>query len=114
VLKDGWLATGDVASMDENGFFSIIDRKENMVTRNNHRIFPRQIEEALYEHPAIAMAHVNREQGENGAVRLRAVVRLYSNLTATEDELKNHCAKRLSPNALPDAITIERPEEQGG
>jgi len=111
VLKDGWLATGDIASMDENGFFTIVDRKENMLTRNGRRIFPRQIEEVLYDHPAIELAHVVREQDESGAVRLRAKVKLHRNLAATEEELRKYCAKRLHPNALPDAITFESPED---
>ena len=111
VLRDGWLATGDIASMDENGFFTIVDRKENMLTRNGRRIFPRQIEEVLYDHPAIELAHVVREQDESGAVRLRAKVKLHRNLAATEEELRKYCAKRLHPNALPDAITFESPED---
>jgi len=110
VLKDGWLATGDIASMDENGFFSIIDRKENMLIRNSQRVFPRQIEEALYEHPAIAYAHVKREKDEHGVAMLHAHVTLHRNLAATEGELMQYCAKRLNPGALPDSITVEHPE----
>lgn len=114
VLRDGWLATGDIASMDENGFFTIIDRKENMVVRNGQRIFPRQIEEVLYDHPAIEVAHVLREQDETGAVHLRARIKLHRNLATTEEELKKYCAKRLHPNALPDTITFDSPDDQGG
>jgi long-chain acyl-CoA synthetase len=114
VLQDGWLATGDIASKDENGFFTIIDRKENMLTRNGLRVFPRQIEEVLYEHPAIALAHVLRYQDEQGNVHLRARVRLHRNLAATEEELKKYCAKRLHPSAMPDAIAFESPEDQAG
>jgi len=114
VLRDGWLATGDIASMDENGFFTLIDRKENMLTRNGQWVFPRQIEEVLYEHPAIAWAHVMREADATGAVCLRARVSLHRNLAASEDELKRYCAKRLHAHALPDTITFERHEEPGG
>ena len=110
VLKDGWLATGDIASMDENGFFTIIDRKENMLIRNGQRVFPRQIEEALYEHPALAFAHVKREKDAYGVDMLHAFVTLHRNLAATEEELMKYCAKRLNPGALPDSITIEHPE----
>lgn len=114
VLRDGWLATGDIASMDDNGYFTIIDRKENMLVRNGRRIFPRQVEEVLYEHPAMALAHVARERDEHGELRLRARVRLHRNLAATEEELRKYCAKRLHPDALPDVITFEGPEDQGG
>jgi long-chain acyl-CoA synthetase len=110
VLRDGWLVTGDIASMDENGFFTIIERKENMLLRNGQRVFPRQIEEALYEHPAIAFAHVKREHDAHGVVSLRAVVTLHRNLAATGEELMRYCARRLQPGALPDSITVEQPE----
>lgn len=112
VLHDGWLATGDIASMDENGFFTIIERKENMLLRNGQQVFPRQIEDALYEHPAIATARVKREQDEQGIARLRAVVTVHRNLAASEDELMKYCSKRLNPNSLPDSISIENPETQ--
>ena len=112
VLRDGWLATGDIASMDENGFFTIIDRMDNMLIRNGHRIFPRQIEDALYEHPAIAYTHVKREPDAQGVVRLRALVVLHRNLSATTEELIKYCAKRLHPRALPDLITVEHPEDK--
>jgi long-chain acyl-CoA synthetase len=112
VLHDGWLATGDIASMDENGFFTIIERKENMLVRDGHRVFPRQIEDTLYEHPAIALARVKREQDEQGVARLRAVVTLHRNLAATEEELMKYCSKRLHSSALPDSIVIEASETQ--
>jgi long-chain acyl-CoA synthetase len=112
VLHDGWLATGDIASMDENGFFTIIERKENMLVRDGHRVFPRQIEDTLYEHPAIALARVKREQDEQGVARLRAVVTLHRNLAATAEELMKYCSKRLHPSALPDSIVIETAEAQ--
>lgn len=112
VLRDGWLATGDIASMDENGFFTIIERKENMLVRDGQRVFPRQIEEILYEHPAIALAQVKREPDEHGGIRLCALVKLHRNLAATEEELMKYCAKRLQPGALPDDIIVENPEDQ--
>jgi long-chain acyl-CoA synthetase len=112
ILHDGWLSTGDIASMDENGFFTVIERKENMLLRNGLRIFPRQIEDTLYEHPAIALARVQREKDAQGAVRLHALVRLHRNLSTTEEELMKYCAKRLHPGALPDSISFESEEEQ--
>jgi long-chain acyl-CoA synthetase len=113
VLHDGWLATGDIASMDENGFFNIIERKENMLLRGAQRVFPRQIEDALYEHPAIALAHVLREQDAQGSIRLRAQVSLHRNLATTEEELMKYCARRLPAGALPDAIVIEQAVNRG-
>ena len=112
ILNDGWLATGDIASMDENGFFTLIERKENMLLRNGQRIFPRQIEDILYEHPAIALARVKREQDAQGNVNLRAVVTLHRNLSTNEEELMKYCTKRLPQGVLPDSIVIEDPTTQ--
>ncbi|HEY8026441.1 MAG TPA: alpha/beta fold hydrolase [Burkholderiaceae bacterium] len=106
-LQDGWLATGDIAAMDEDGFFTVIDRKENMMVRRGRRVFPRQVEEVLFEHPAIALARVRREHDEEGVIHLRARVLLHRNMRITLDELLEYCAKRLHESALPDSIDIE-------
>ena len=106
-LHDGWLATGDIASMDEDGFFTVIDRKENMLLRSGQRVFPRQVEEVLFEHPAISLAQVRREHDEEGVIHLRARVILHRNMRLTLDELFEYCAKRLHASALPDSIEIE-------
>lgn len=105
-LRDGWFATGDIASVDEDGFFTIIERKTNMVTRGGQRIFPRQIEEVLFEHPAVEMAQVKRESDEEGVVHLRAYVSLYEKSVVSEAELLKYCRKRLPAWALPDSMHI--------
>ena len=112
-LHEGWLATGDIASMDEDGFFTVIDRKDNMLLRNGVRVFPRQVEEVLFEHPAIALAQVRREQDEEGVTHLRARVLLHRNMRITLDELFEYCAKRLHAGAVPDSIEIEEQDPHG-
>jgi long-chain acyl-CoA synthetase len=107
-LRGGWLATGDVASMDEDGFVTVLDRKENMLVRMGQRVFPRQLEEALFEHPAVALAHAQRYIDPEGIPHLRARVVLHRNMAATIEELLGYCAKRLHPAVLPDSITIDR------
>jgi long-chain acyl-CoA synthetase len=107
-LQDGWLATGDVASMDEDGLFSIIDRKDNMLFRGGQRVFPRQIEEVLFEHPAVAWAQVRKQLDEVGLVRLHATVLPHRNMSTTIEELLKYCSKRLHANALPDSITLDQ------
>ncbi len=108
ILQDDWLLTGDIASMDEYGFFTIIERKQNMLLRDGQRIFPRQIEDALYEHPAIAYARVHKETDTLGVVRLNAIVTLHKNLAATDEELMKYCTRRLHPLTLPDSISVEQ------
>lgn len=111
-LQNGWLATGDIASMDEDGFFTVVDRKENMVVRDGQRIFPRQIEEVLFEHPSVSMAWVRREQDGTGRIHLRAHVLLHRNMSVAVEELLKYCAKRLHASAVPDSICLE-PQESG-
>ena len=50
-LQDGWLITGDIARMDEDGYFYIVDRKKDMVISGGHNVYPREVEEVLYSHP---------------------------------------------------------------
>jgi long-chain acyl-CoA synthetase len=57
-IRDGWFHTGDLARMDEDGYFFIVDRKKDMVIRGGYNVYPREIEEVLYEHPAIREAAV--------------------------------------------------------
>jgi long-chain acyl-CoA synthetase len=109
-LQDGWLATGDVASMDEDGFVTVLDRKENMLLRAGQRVFPRQLEEALFEHPAVALAHAEKYVDQQGIPQLRARVVLHRNMSVSIEELLEYCAKRLHPAVLPDSITIDRGE----
>ena len=109
-LQNGWLATGDIASVDEDGFFTIVDRKDHMLVRGGQRVFPRHVEEILFEHPAVSWARVTREADEEGLPHLRASVLLHRNTSVTVEELLKYCAKRLHPSALPDSISIENRE----
>ena len=106
-LHDGWLSTGDIASIDEEGFVSIIDRRHDMLQRGGVRVFPRQIEEILFEHPAVARAQVRQRPDETGLVHLQADLVLHRNMRVTVEELLGYCAKRLHPSALPDSINLE-------
>ena len=57
-IRDGWFHTGDLASRDEDGYYFIVDRKKDMIIRGGYNVYPREIEEVLYEHPAVAEAAV--------------------------------------------------------
>src|SRR5207244_9427229 len=52
-LRDGWLYTGDLGIMDKDGYFSIVDRKKDMIIASGYNVYPRDVEEVLYEHPAV-------------------------------------------------------------
>jgi long-chain acyl-CoA synthetase len=57
-IRDGWFHTGDLARVDEEGYFFIVDRKKDLIIRGGYNVYPREIEEVLYEHPAVAEAAV--------------------------------------------------------
>jgi long-chain acyl-CoA synthetase len=57
-IRDGWLHTGDMGKVDEDGYFAIVDRKKEMIIRGGYNVYPREIEEVLYEHPAVKEAAV--------------------------------------------------------
>ena len=75
-IRDGWFHTGDLGKVDEDGYFFIVDRKKDMIIRGGYNVYPREIEEVLYEHPAVREAAVvgdaRRRVGRGGRRRGRA------------------------------------------
>ncbi|HEY5800981.1 MAG TPA: AMP-binding protein, partial [Burkholderiaceae bacterium] len=102
-----WLVTGDIASIDEDGFVTLIDREDNMVLRASRRVFPRQVEEVLFQHPAVALAKVKPMLNSDGYTELHAKILLHRNMKVSEIELLKHSSKYLQAWATPDSITIE-------
>jgi len=105
-IKDGWFHTGDVARRDEDGFYFIVDRKKDMIIRGGYNVYPREIEEVLYEHPAIAEAAVigmpHAELGEEVA----AVVALKPGASATPDELRDYVKGKVAAYKYPRRVEI--------
>jgi long-chain acyl-CoA synthetase len=105
-IKDGWFHTGDVARRDEDGFYFIVDRKKDMIIRGGYNIYPREIEEVLYEHPAVAEAAVigmkHAELGEEVA----AVVALKPGAEATADELRDYVKSKVAAYKYPRRIEL--------
>ncbi len=103
-LTDGWLHTGDIAKMDEDGYFYIVDRKKDMIISGGCNVYPRDIEEAFYENPkiqeacAIGIPHPTR--GE--AIKVFAVLK--QGETATQEELIEFCMDKLARYKLPTEI----------
>jgi long-chain acyl-CoA synthetase len=100
-LRGGWLYTGDMAKMDDDGYFYIVDRKKEMIITGGFNVFPREVEEALYTHPAVleaaAIGIPDRYKGEV----VKAFVVLKSGAQATSGELIDHCKKLLAPFKVP-------------
>jgi len=101
---DGWFRTGDMGRIDEDGFFYVVDRVKDMVIRGGLNIYPREIEEVLYEHPAVAEAAVigipHAELGEEVA----AAIALRPGATATEDEIRAFVKEQVAPYKYPRVI----------
>ncbi|HXL37189.1 MAG TPA: alpha/beta fold hydrolase [Ktedonobacteraceae bacterium] len=115
-LKDGWLHTGDLARMDEDGFFTIVDRKKDLILAGSYNIYPRDVEEVLYEHPKVLEVAVISTQDSNetnGAGEestshaspfIKAFVVLKRGEKATPDELLALCRERLDSYKVPRQI----------
>lgn len=100
-LRDGWLYTGDMAKMDEEGFFYIVDRKKDIIIASGFNIYPREIEEVLYEHPAIQDAAVIGVPDEYRGETVKAFIVLKQGASATEQELDEWCRARLAKFKVP-------------
>ena len=105
-LRDGWLFTGDIARMDEEGYFTIVDRKKEMIIVSGFNVYPREVEETLYAHPAVLEAGaIGVGDPERGEV-VKAFVALRPGMFATPEELIAHCAGSLARYKVPVAIEI--------
>jgi long-chain acyl-CoA synthetase len=101
VLRGGWLYTGDMARMDEDGYFYIVDRKKEMIITGGLNVFPREVEEALYAHPAVhEAAAIGIPDKYKGEV-VKAFVVLKPGGQATATEIIEHCKKFLAPFKVP-------------
>ena len=98
---DGWLHTGDIATMDANGYVNIVGRLKDMVIRGGENIYPREIEEFLIRHPAIADAQILGVPDPFFGEELLAVIRLKDGTTLTESELRDYCKGKISHQKIP-------------
>ncbi len=100
-LKDGWLYTGDIAYMDEDGYVFIVDRKKDMIIAGGFNIYPRDIDEVLYEHPKIADAVSIGVPDEYRGETVKVFVVVKPGETLTEEEVIAHCEERLASYKVP-------------
>lgn len=103
-LRGGWLFTGDMASMDADGFFYIVDRKKEMIITGGLNVFPREIEEVVYAHPAVLeAAAIGVPDSYKGEV-VKVFVVLRQGVRATADDILAHCRRGLAPYKVPRAV----------
>jgi long-chain acyl-CoA synthetase len=99
-----WLHTGDIAYMDEEGYFRIVDRKKDMIISGGYNVYPRNIEEVIYQHPAVKEAGVVGMTDEFRGETAVAFIVLKEGETATEDEIIAHCAEHLAKYKVPSKV----------
>jgi long-chain acyl-CoA synthetase len=105
VLGPGlWIHTGDIARMDEEGYFQIVDRKKDMIICGGFNVYPRDVEEALYKHPAVREAGVAGIPDEYRGETVKAFVVLKEGMTATEEEIIAFCREHLAKYKVPTAV----------
>jgi long-chain acyl-CoA synthetase len=104
VLRNGWLFTGDLAKMDENGYFYIIDRKKDLIISGGFKIYPREVEEVLYQHPRVqeAVAYGIPDPYRGEQVKVIIVPQPGARLTA--EEIVEYCQPRLASYKLPKIV----------
>ena len=108
VLRDGWLYTGDIVRRDEAGFFYLVDRKKDLIKSRGENVYPRDVEEALFKHPAVKDVVVvgipHRQLGE----AVKAYVVRKDGQRVSERELMEHCRKVLAKFKVPSAIEFRQ------
>jgi long-chain acyl-CoA synthetase len=113
VLRDGWFLTGDLARMDADGYFFIVDRKKDLIIRGGYNVYPREVEEVLYEHPAVAEAAViaipHSELGED----VGAAVVVKPGASVTPAELRAFVRERVAAYKYPRHVWLVRELPKG-
>lgn len=107
-LRDGWLYTGDVARMDEEGFFFIVDRKKEMIKTFGENVYPRDVEDVLLRHPKVKEAAVIGIPYRHAGEIIKAFVVLKDGESATEEELITFCEKELAKFKVPRKVEFRQ------
>ena len=103
-IRNGWYHTGDMGYMDNEGYLFMVDRKADMIVTGGENVYPKEVEDVLYQHPAVAMAAVVSAPDEKWGERVQAAIVLRPDQTAGPDELIAYCKKRLAGYKCPKAV----------
>ncbi|WP_329312222.1 long-chain fatty acid--CoA ligase [Streptomyces sp. NBC_01278] len=105
-VRDGWFHSGDLARVDEDGFYFIVDRKKDLIIRSGYNVYPREVEEVLYEHPAVAEAAVVGVPHSFHGEEIAAVIVLRPGAHATATEIRNFAKDRVAAYKYPRIVTF--------
>ena len=103
-IKDGWFSTGDIAVVDADGYYYVVDRKKDLIIRGGYNVYPREVEEALYEHPAVAAVAVIGIPHESLGEEVGAAVVLKTGASAELEELRQFVKGRVAAYKYPRRI----------
>ncbi len=106
VLVDGWLRTGDLARVDEDGYIYLVDRQKDMIISGGFNVYPTEVEASLYQHPDVMEACVIGVPDEKWGESVKAVVVLKSGRNTVADEIITHCRARLADYKLPRTVNF--------
>ncbi|MGO9147318.1 MAG: class I adenylate-forming enzyme family protein [Desulfomonilia bacterium] len=106
VLRGGWLHMGDMGYMDENGYIFMTDRKADMIISGGENVYPKEVEDVIYTHPAVRECSVVSSPSEGWGEIVRAVVVLKLGAEATEQDIIDHCKKTLAGYKCPKAVSF--------
>jgi long-chain acyl-CoA synthetase len=101
---DGWFRTGDMAKVDEDGYFFIVDRKKDLIIRGGYNVYPREVEEVLYEHPAVQEAAVVGIPDDSLGEEVAAAVVLKQGESADAAEIKAYVKEQVAAYKYPRRI----------
>jgi long-chain acyl-CoA synthetase len=105
-MRGGWFHSGDIGTMDADGDFYIVDRKKDMIIRGGFNVYPREVEEVLYQHPAVREAAVVGVPDEKYGEEVKAVIALHAGRSATPDEIIAYCKEHLAAFKYPRIVQI--------
>ncbi|MBB3037091.1 long-chain-fatty-acid--CoA ligase [Hoyosella altamirensis] len=105
-IKDGWFHSGDLARRDDDGYYFIVDRKKDLIIRGGYNVYPREIEEVVYEHPAVAEAAVVGIPHDQWGEEVGAVVALKPGANATDSDIQQFVKDRVAPYKYPRVVRI--------
>ena len=103
-LRGGWLHTRDMGYMDEDGYIYLVDRKDDMIVSGGFNIYPKEVEDVLYSHPAVLEAAVFGVPDEKWGEAVKGVVSLRQGMQVTEEEIIEHCRKHLAGYKKPKSV----------
>ena len=106
-IRDGWLYTGDIGRIDEDGYVYIADRVKDMIIRGGFNVYPRELEEVMMAHPDVSLVAVIGVPHDQHGEEVKAFVILNAGATITEDELRAWCKENMAAYKYPRIIEFQ-------